>query len=303
MVDEGGSATGGPDTPLRPEPSRSPPKTATLEPEPPAPRRRRWRLVALVVIGALLVGAIGYVVAFVSLGGNGGRGRTAERNPFPPENLSAEAGRFEVTLSWSAPEGTVEGYRVYRDDLFRGALPSSATSYVDEAVPGEAYEYTVEAFAGSRISEPASITIRTERAPLKLARLEGTFRVATKVVSDTGYQNYAASRMSWRFKPKCADGACNVVWRDLSFKGLRTDLKQRGTNYRGEDSGAFNVSCGESTSVSDVTVSIKVTKARAVSGEWRVAKFVGTFTHTESAQGGCVTSSATLSIRGNLAAP
>lgn len=299
MADEGGNA----ETSAQTEPI---PEGESTEPQAQAapPGRPRWRTPVLIALGVILVGGIGFAVAVLSLGGgdagSGGPG-TVEGDPLPPGNLTAEAGRFEVTLTWTTPDTPLEGYRVYRDAELRETLPAHLTSYIDEAVSDKTYEYEVEAYQGSRTSEPASITVRTEVAPLKLARLEGTFRVTTKVVSQSGYTNYNASRMSWRFRPTCAEGACDTIWRAMFFKDLRTALNRAGLNYRGEDSGKFNVSCGESESVSDVKVNIKVVKARAVLGEWRVAKFVGTFTHTETSQGGCVTSSATLSIRGKLA--
>jgi hypothetical protein len=279
--------------------------TAAPPPEPSNPGRPRWRTLVPVLIVGIVVGGIGVGAALVSLWRDtdpGGQA-TSEAIPLPPGALSAEAGRFEVTLTWSSPGSPVQGYRVYRNDMFRATVTAPATSYVDDAVPNQAYEYEVEAYQGSRTSDPASIAVHTDRAPLKLARLEGTFRVKAKVVSSSGYERYRAPRMSWVLRPKFAEGACDVVWRLLRFKGVRTGLNRAGLSYRGHDSGEMNVSCGETPSVSDITVTIRVTRARAMLNEWRVSRFVGTLTHTESSQGGCVTSSATLSVRANLASP
>ena len=76
-----------------------------------------------------------------------------------PTNLAASASAGGVTLTWTAPEGTVDGYEVLRQMPQQGETELSTlvdntgndeTSYTDASAttPGERYVYRVKAIRG-----------------------------------------------------------------------------------------------------------------------------------------------------------
>ena len=145
------------------------------------------------------------------------------------------------------------------------------------------------------------MSTETPVPPLRSARLEGTFNVTTKVASQSGYGSFASSNFGWMFRPQCADGPCNVRWRDLHVKRLRAVLKRTGPRYQGGFTGQFFVECGGSPATSAVKLDLRVDKARVIDGEWRAARLVGTLDQSEAAQLGCGYSEAQLTVRARLA--
>ena len=98
-----------------------------------------------------------------------------------PTNLSASVSAEGVTLSWTAPAGTVDGYEIVRRRPLQGETElttlvddtdTSATSYTDTSAtaPGELYIYRVKAIRGSdrsALSDP--VTVEFQTAPLPTA--------------------------------------------------------------------------------------------------------------------------------------
>ena len=63
---------------------------------------------------------------------------------FPPENLVLNlVGERSAHLSWSAPEGNPQFYRIYRNDV--ELRTTTATSYLDENLDNGTYDYHVKA--------------------------------------------------------------------------------------------------------------------------------------------------------------
>lgn len=91
-----------------------------------------------------------------------------------------------------------------------------------------------------------------------------------------------------------------MQWFDLHSNTFKSTLRLKSGAYRCSGSGQLNVRCGGAVSTSSVTLRLRPTKANDVGGECRVTTLEGTFTHTESAQLGCVTSRATVSVLGRL---
>jgi Cellulose binding domain/Fibronectin type III domain/Glycosyl hydrolases family 18 len=86
--------------------------------------------------------------------GSGGGGTV----PGAPTNLRGTPGSTSVSLSWTAPSGTVSGYHVYRNGS-RVASPSS-TSYTDSGLASSTtYSYQVSAHNGAG-EGPRSSTIQ-----------------------------------------------------------------------------------------------------------------------------------------------
>lgn len=78
-----------------------------------------------------------------------------------------------ATMVWTAPEGTVDGYRIYQQSLETpvDAVGAEVTEYdLGELVEGEQYTVGVSAFNAAGESEKAAVTFVYERplpAPAK----------------------------------------------------------------------------------------------------------------------------------------
>lgn len=220
-----------------------------------------------------------------------------------PIGLEAAAAAFAVRLRWQPPEGGPPpgGYEVSRDGEQLDVV--DATEFVDgEAVPGQRYVYEVRSLGpDDLVSTPAKVSVKTRNAPPRTARFEGLFNVRVKVLSTSGYEDAPnSSQTGWRFRPRCRAGRCPVRWFDIHANTFQITLRLKGGAYSGSGSGQLNVRCGSALSSSSVTLNLRPTKAGEVDGEWRVTSFEGTFRHTEPAQLGCVTSSASTSVVGRL---
>ena len=214
---------------------------------------------------------------------------------------------FGVTLSWSAPSGDAKilGYKIFRDDLEIAAVPSQTTTYVDHNVfPGKIFMYEVVTRGdGVLESERASTQVEVPVPPLSAARVTGNFNVKARTTSQHGFTNSLGNfTMGWNFSPKCDQGACSVVWRDLTEKTLKATLKRKAASYSGSDGGKFLGKCGSVLTDGTVTVTFHVTRAKAIGSDWRASKLVGTVTNTIPSQLGCVSAGVTLSITATLLA-
>jgi hypothetical protein len=294
--------------------------TPPVQPPPDmvAPGRSGPKLLLVVALAILVVGgATGvYLVAkggggnkaapgVTSPSGSGAQSPSSSVSPTPPPLLApvtvtSSMDGLAVTLSWSEPTGgaTVERFTVYRNSNYLDSVVAPTTTYTDEtSIPGKTYTYEVKAVAGGAESESATLLVSTPVPPLSDAHLQGDFNVSPKLVSKFGFTSYSTDfTLGWRFKAKCDSGPCNVIWTDLSFKDFKDTLIRKKDNYSGSDSGKFNVTCGSTAITSVLTIDMHVTKAKAIDGEWRATKLSGTLTSDQTAQLGCVTSQAVLSI-------
>lgn len=305
MDAETGPTTGPPlPTADGPAPGATPPSPGEPSPLPAPPRR--LRLVSLVV-GIVVMASVGGV--WMALREDDAPATSGVEEPAAPEapvSLRAEPDAFQVTLTWGAPAGggEVVRYYVYRDGRFVKAVEPVSPTYVDTSVrPGERYTYEVEARAQGQASARVAVDVETPTPRLADARVEGTFHARLVLVSSAGYEETPRrASFVWHFKPRCDEGACDVRWRDVHERSLRMNLARRGPRYSGSGSGNFNTLCGDTPTTSDVTIVLRVVKARAIEGEWRAARLEGRLTHAEAAQLGCVSSRATLSVKATIAA-
>src|SRR5205085_2608809 len=134
-----------------------------------------------------------------------------------PSNLKASLDGITVHLSWSpsAGLGSRGYYDVYRDDTWIG--PVTSNSFEDTSVPlGVSQTYYVKASVGNSFSPPSNrVSVLVARPSLAEARLTGSYEFRWKVVSQVGHWHRfsvgdSGSHWTWRFKPKCSDGACQV---------------------------------------------------------------------------------------------
>jgi hypothetical protein len=253
---------------------------------------------ALVVAAPLAIGGCD--------GGGGGdaagESEPAPKSVLPPVGFSATADGFTVRLAWSAPSDSAKivGFEITRNDRPLTSASASATSASDDVSPGKTYRYEIRSKGVGADSDWVSDEVKVKTPSLKEARVEGDFGVTVKIVSQSGYASFEKGNYGWHFKPKCRHGACDIVWRDVVMKNVHAVLKQKGKEYSGTYHGFFGITCGGTHSSSTVDVSFKVMKARALAGEWRATKLEGTVENSEVSQFGCVSGSATVSIKGSL---
>jgi hypothetical protein len=270
--------------------------------------QRRWALAALAVLIALAIGAIAVAVVLAAGGDEKAQPAPAAPTMLPPESFDAEAeGLLTVSLSWSPPSGGVEvdHYDIYRNDSLLVTLSDVGTTYMDDNVrAGMEYTYEIAARGTARgkelTSERVSAVVMTPVPPLGKARVAGDFSVKVKTLSHSGYSKYETPTYGWQIRPKCQTGACDVVWKDLHEKGIRTVLNKTGARYTGSYSGFFFGFCGDTRGTSSVKIKLEVAKANAIKGEWLATKLVGKVDQSSPAQLGCVSSRATQAVTAKL---
>jgi hypothetical protein len=128
---------------------------------------------------------------------------------------------------------------------------------------------------------------------LSVARLDGTFNAKLKTTSQYGYVGSLGNfTLGWKFTAKCDEGACDVVWKDLYYKDLKTTLHRKGVNYSGTDTGKFFGTCSGVKGSSTLTLTLHVVKAKVIHGEWVATKLDGTFVESHASAFGCVSGGA-----------
>ena len=221
--------------------------------------------------------------------------------PEPPSSFTAEATPFEVVLTWNPPAEEVQRFEIFRDGAPLATQSGSSTSYTDvDVVPGQAYDYQIASATGEVETERVSADAETPVPPLRAARLDGTFNIATRFTSKTGYGDYSRPNFGWRFVPRCAEGPCDVAWRDIHNNRFRARLERRGARYSGTYTGKFTIECEGNPSTSTVDLELKVVAAEAIDGDWLATRVRGTIEQSEVAQFGCRSAEATIAVRGRL---
>lgn len=229
---------------------------------------------------------------------------TAEEEPpapLPPSDFAADATPFEVVLTWEPPPADVQRFELFRDGASLAIVTGSTTSFTDEDVtPGQAYAYQIAAQAGEQVTERVNADVVTPVPPLRAARLDGTFDIATRFTSKVGYGGYSRPSFGWRFVPRCRTGPCAVLLRDIHDTRIRAQLARRGPRYVGTYRGPFTIACEGNPSTSTVDVALRVVAAGAIDGEWLATRVRGTIEQSEVAQFGCRPAEAALTVRGRL---
>jgi hypothetical protein len=136
--------------------------------------------------------------------------------------------------------------------------------------------------------------------PVREARLAGSFTVRTRILAKSGYGTYIAPIFGWRFTPVCANGACDVRWRDLHDRRIHGVLSRHGGRYRGSYTGYFYMDCSGSRVTSALRLGLRVAKARMLGDDWRATRLVGSVRQREGAQLGCHGSSARLAVHARV---
>lgn len=204
-------------------------------------------------------------------------------------------------LTWELPAEEVERFELFRDGASLATQSGSATSYTDEdVVPGQAYDYQIASASDDLVTARVNANTTTAVPPLRAARLDGTFNITTRFTSKVGYGDYARPNFGWRFELRCPEGPCNVAWRGIHNRRVRGRLERRGARYSGTYIGPFTIACEGNPSTSTVDLTLKVVAAAAIDGEWLATRVRGTIEQTETAQFGCRSAEATMTVRGRL---
>jgi len=291
----------------------SPPPSIPPSDQPPPPGRGRGRFLLIVGLAVVLVGGAAGGVALLAGGGGGKSAATTPPGPsspttapsptpilIAPSDLTVETSAFSVTLSWAQlPGGShIDGYTLTRSGHQLADVVAPATTYTDDTVvPGKTYTYELVARGSGLVTDPVSATAETPIPSLASARVEGDFNVKVSLSSETGFTSYPEHlTLGWHLKPKCAAGPCNVVWTDLNEGSFKATLTRKKATYSGSDKGDFGGMCGSTHVESTLTIEFHVTKAKAINGEWRASKLVGTLVDSSPSQFGCVSATANLNI-------
>jgi hypothetical protein len=284
----------------------APPAAPVAEPAGPGPSSKTTILA--IVASVAVIAILGTVIAIAN-SGNGSSDASLSVSPAPvplaaPDGLAADAGAFQVVLTWTADEGTpAVRYLVSRDGKVAASLDPGQTRWVDdEVLPESRYAYTVAAVGPDGTSATGRVSARTTTAPLATAPLKGVFNVHIHATSHYGFSNFGSGNgnLGWRFTPTCPQGPCDTKLADLHQKEFRLTLARKGVSYHGDATLAAQVQCGSATVSSSFTITVHVTDADVFGRHWVVSKIEGTMRQFESAQLGCVASGATFEVTGRI---
>jgi hypothetical protein len=232
-----------------------------------------------------------------------GAGSSTRASIPPPADLVGRVRIVKVRLSWKAPMSgaALQGYGVYRNgELLEGMSASELTFTDDDVRPGKDYTYEVRARGSGAVSEPASVRVEVPVPPLKMARLVGDFAVTSGVIRKLGYGEFKVPTFGWHFTPRCDEGPCDVSWRDMGDDRIQANLHRQGRRYSGHYVGFFTSRCFGTRATSSVDISLEVSKARAIAGDWRATKLVGSLENSQAPQLGCGAASFELAVTARI---
>lgn len=193
--------------------------------------------------------------------------------------------------------------------VLAGGACDAADPVNDAPVPASEGEASA---SGTTSASPgaSSSGMLEERA----ARLEGTYDVKLFVTANS-YKSKPDPRQTWKFSPKCPDGACDTIATGIvHFQGKgASDRRQAGATGR-FDVRLFQVrarytgsvtdflgSCGKKPKKDTWTFALRVDRAAEVDGAWTVTKWSGTWERLASFDPVCGAAKLKAVVRGSLA--
>ena len=257
------------------------PPAVTAPPSPPPELRRParpWPWIA---------GAIGLVVAVI---GGVLLWTSGDEEPGPPPVSAAvaiptalrELGHTatSVDIRWR-PGGSrsqVDIFVVLRDGAEIDTVPGQTLQFGDTGLlPDTPYAYQVVAVeAGVRSQPSAPIQVRTDRASLGSALLDGLWSVRMRITSAFNFQTISEGKRDsadWMFKPR-GDGV-RVLGSPFQIGSFNMMLRGKGTSLSGTSQ--ERISQCLTTQVTDtLTLRIRITKGAVRDGAWRAVRWTGT---------------------------
>ncbi len=207
-----------------------------------------------------------------------------------------------VKIGWESVGGAPEHFVVKRNDQDIATVDGSATSYTDAGLdPGTSYSYVVVAqSAGSELAS-APVKTKTKVPPIGSARIDGRYSVMETVLSSNlvnVHPGQPMGRWKWHFLPKCASGLCGGTWSIEFDVGDATGSFAPVGATQGYTGGMRNQSIGwcgtEAHHIDDqkdsATLTIHVTRAKALAGEWIATAFAGKYQEYFPGENGCSSS-------------
>jgi hypothetical protein len=204
---------------------------------------------------------------------------------------------------------------ITRDGKTLGSVPGTVSSYNNAGLtPVTVYRYQVTAVWSQQRSAPsAALKIRTLTPPLSAARLSGSFEVQFVLTAESGFtEREIGDRFTeaWYFDPRCVSGACATRLSNYDVSGLTVpdpwaswtmQLTRDGARYSGTTKASLSNCWG--IQISDtIVVTLQVTRARMLDGQWTAVAWRGTYKdtspYTEIGLQYCPSASLTASVRG-----
>ena len=190
-------------------------------------------------------------------------------------------------LTWEPPTEDVERFELFRDGARLATQSGSASSYTDDdVVPGQVYDYQIAAATDELVTTRVNVSTETPVPPLRAARLEGTFNIATRFTSKTGYGDYTRPSFGWRFVPRCQAKA-PATWPGGTSTTPASALgsSAKGPLQRQVHRGDRESSARGTDDLDDRRRS-RVVAGAALDGEWLATRLRGTIDQSEAAQFG-----------------
>ena len=165
---------------------------------------------------------------------------------------------------------------------------------------------------GPTASSPLPTDTEPPQLPLQDGRLDGKYNVKVFVTANS-FDSKPGKKQTFRFTPRCAEGACDVIVSGVMNFGQGLEERQAagaekrfdirlallGRSYRGTKVG-FWASCGDEPDKDRWTFSIKIDKAKYVDDIWTITRWSGTWSRQASG-GPCIPGRLRAVIRGTLA--
>ena len=205
----------------------------------------------------------------------------------------------EIDLQWVA-SGNASAYNIRRDGTYLSVV--QGTSFKDTRLkPKQTYTYEVSVQDPQGHDAPGtSVTATTPKSPpLSKARLSGSYGVRLVFTAENYSNRRAGNKYSelWKLKPKCPSGACSALL-VTNVRGSKAGvLVPKGGTYSGKVTDTLDT-CQGKHYPETVTITLYVTRASFLKGEWTATTFSGTTSNYAPAAGGCVSSSSKSSMSG-----
>jgi hypothetical protein len=211
-----------------------------------------------------------------------------------------------VSLSWSEPDGDVDGYQIVRSTRVVETVPADVTEYdMTNLHIDRTYVLGVRAVVGRRTGPTSTIEVRTPSPPLEEAQLTGSYRVRETVRSSTnlaaveGIENPRPGRSvvnTWSFAALCEEqaGACATRW--FSFGPLRN----AGVGYDGTFRSRPATCDRGGRTPTTIEMHLVARSGTAVEDRWLVDRFQGTMRVGFTCPGGGRSTGA-LRVQGRIA--
>lgn len=278
---------------------------AALLAAPPPPRGRRS--IVVLIAGLVLLALVGGALYAIQHLGTHPKPDTSA--PARPVKLQATKNTIHsIVLTWEPgkPSRTPDEFAIFRFSIEVGTTDGSTYTFKDSGLtPATRYQYSVVARAGSKESRPSKVLrVKTPIPPLSFARLDGEWRVRY-TVTDSNLSNAQPGKpvhFTWSLDAKCDTGPCSTSIQITLSSGpdVHGKLQRDGSEYDGSILHASLGLCNDQPNPPNdsAVISLHLTRARLIEGEWHAIRFKGTFREHFPAHSGCSDGFLTADVKG-----